>query len=492
MRHISLQAGVLFVLTVCISTLAVGTFVYAGQADQASKPIEQTSTLPATSTAVQIPTRISTKVLTKVPTEASTIVSTVRATSTAVSTAQTKSTPIVSTIPSITLTQTVPITRTAADGRNPCEEGDYLDLETDACEPLDKAFGFDFAAFDSVLPADSYTLEECTSDALSDLLMEIEDSGGTVFIPACELTVERKLFISSNTLIQGAGIGETILQVADDFTEVALQARHAKNVIVRDLTLDGAASASMLLSAWYADNILFERIEARNAEGSGLNYRYATNVTVRYSQSYGHKKWHGIASKDCFPSSSSRNSDEVDCQAQFDAKATEVDETPGVLWSNNVALYSNDLYDNGDYGLDSHASLSEVAGNWIRNNRYGAKFPDGSNLWIHNNRIEESSRWGLFLYNTVDIEEQVSSNIAFYNNNMGANGIAQIRVKSPAKDIFLLDNSYEGRLNMIQNKGGKVYRCTGTDDVSLFSYGSRPESADKVACNLTDVASIFE
>lgn len=385
----------------------------------------------------------------------------------------------------------LPQNQTGEGAANPCAEGEFLNLQTDACQPLDTEFGFDAALFAENVGPDEFTLDECSDDALQTLLDGLGPEGGTVRLPACTMAVDRKLFVPSNVVIQGAGVGETVLQTDASFDETLLQVRHASNVIVRDLTLDGGGGGHLLLSAWYADNVLFERIEARNANGTGINFRYTQRITVRYSSSHGNGTWHGIASKDCFPGD--EEMDDIDeCIAQFREKSGEVEETPGVLWSENFAIYSNRLYDNGGYGLDLHASRGEVAGNVMDSNGYGSKFPDSSNLWIHHNRISGSRWWGVFLYGTVDIDVLASHHLLFYGNTFGRNGIVQMRVHAPVRDVYLIHNDYTSLLNARYVKGAKLYLCEDGEDARIFTYGVRATAINPEQCTMESASTVFE
>lgn len=373
---------------------------------------------------------------------------------------------------------------------NPCPEGQFLNLQTEACQPLDKSFGFDADIFAENIGTAEFTLEECTDDALQELLDAVEGTGGTVTIPACTMQVDRKLFVPSNVVLQGAGVGQTVLQTDASFDETVLQVRHASNVIVRDITLDGGGGGHLLLSSWYADNVLFERIEARNARGTGINFRYTQRITIRYSSSRNNGTWHGIASKDCFPGDEEQ--DDIDeCIAQFEEKADEVAETPGVLWSENFAIYSNNLSNNGGYGLDLHASRGEVAGNLMENNGYGSKFPDSSNLWIHHNRISGNRWWGTFLYGTVDIEERASRQLLFYANTFGRNGILQMRIHAPVRDVYLMLNEYTSFLNARYVSGAQLYLCQNGADTRVFTYGTRPIGINPTQCTLENASTVF-
>ena len=370
---------------------------------------------------------------------------------------------------------------------NQCPDGQFLDIGADVCRPLVKKFGFDQALFDRNVGSKKFTLRSCTSNALVELLEDIGPAGGVINIPACKLVVNRKIFLPSNVIFQGAAVGKTLFQAASGFDETMIQVKRGSNVIVRDLTLDGARSAHLLLSAWYADNVLFERVEARNAGGSGIHFRYAKRITIRYSESHAHRQWHGIGSKDCFPARATEP-DVEECDKQVGAAGTV---RPGVAWSTDYAIYSNKLHGSGEYGIDTHASNGEIAGNRIYGNRYAAKFPDASRLWVHHNELSGSQRWGIFIYSTLDIAERAPHDIAIYANTIGSNGLLQLRVAAPATDVYLLHNDYQALANVYRISGAQVYRCRGSEDSAIFTYGRRPSFATTSQCRLGAVGKLF-
>ncbi|MEZ4706086.1 MAG: glycosyl hydrolase family 28-related protein [Caldilineaceae bacterium] len=367
-----------------------------------------------------------------------------------------------------------------------------MELSAKSCRQLDQSFGFDQKLFEQNVGSQEFTLPQnkCTLAALQALLAAVGPDGGVIQIPACTLRVDQRIFLPSNVIFQGAGIGKTIFQAAADFDDTVMQVRHGSNVIIRDLTVDGGESAHLLVSAWYADNVLVERIEARHANGSGIHFRYAQRITVRYSESHHHKQWHGISSKDCFPTKSNV-ADAQECSQEFLENARNGNTEPGVLWSENYAVYSNNLHDNGDYGLDLHASTGEVAGNRIQDNVRGSKFPDAANVWIHHNQIAGSSWWGLFFYNTVDIGERASHNIAFYANTIGRNGLVQARIEKPAANIYFIDNTYTSLVNVVRNESA-IYRCADTHDEGVFVYGTPFKEATAAQCKLSAIGKLFD
>ena len=379
-----------------------------------------------------------------------------------------------------------------AASSTPCPEGQFMDLTAKSCRQLDQNFGFDQTLFEQNLGSQKFALpqNQCTITDLQALLDAVGPTGGVIQIPACTIRVSQRIFLPSNVIFQGAGVGKTVFQATADFDDTVMQVRNGSNVIIRDLTVDGAGSAHLLVSAWYADNVLIEHIEARNSNGSGIHFRYAKRITIRYSESHHHKQWHGISSKDCFPNKNTVD-DAQECSAEFLENARNGDTEPGVLWSENYAVYSNNLHDNGDYGLDLHASSGEVAGNLVQDNVRGVKFPDAAHVWIHHNGIAGSSWWGMFFYNTVDIAERASHNIAFYANTIGQNGLVQARIEKPAINIYFIDNTYTSFINVMRNQSA-IYRCADTQDESVFVYGTRFKEASPAECKLSAIGKLFD
>lgn len=374
---------------------------------------------------------------------------------------------------------------------NPCPEGEFQALPNKTCRTLDKSFGFDAAQFLENWGEAKYVLSSCNASALIRLLTQIDREGGTVTLPACTLRVDKTIRIPSHVLLQGQGAGKTKLVAADGFSDTMVQVRNASHVIVRDLTIDGSHQAHALASSWYADNVLFERLDAKNAAGNGIHFRYARRISIRYSSSHGHTKWHGIASKDCFPRRDDR-ADDLECREQFDAKRGDDVEAPGVLWSEDYAIYSNKLYGNGDYGLDTHASRGEIAGNLVVDNGRGAKFPDASRLWIHHNKIASNGGWYAFIYSTLDIDTRAPRQIAIYANEIGNNRFLQARFEKPASQIYLIYNKYSSGVNVFRNANASVFACPGSPDSNIFIVGRRLAAASQEQCRLQEIEDIFD
>lgn len=365
---------------------------------------------------------------------------------------------------------------------NVCPEGQYLDLTTDYCRNLDKNFGFDANDFAHAFPDGLYVVDSCTEGGLRSALDKVEDGGGgTVQLPACTINVDSPISLPNNLIIQGKGPQKTVIKATSGLEgNNLISIKHGTNVIVRDMSIDGDGHAERALLAWYTDNILFERLELINNDSSGMVFRYTSRITIRYIESYNNRENHGIGSKDCFD------------ETLEGCKDSAGDVSPGVLWSQDFAIYSNNLHHNGKYGLDSHADYGEIAGNLLENNGYGSKFPDASYVWIHRNRFNNNGDWGTHIYTTLKIPEQDPQNIVFYENEFAGNGDYPIIAASPSKNIYMMANRYQNNSpNKMRIDEVTVYVCSGTEDAALAVDGTDTKTASAAQCDTSSVAHLF-
>ena len=366
---------------------------------------------------------------------------------------------------------------------NECPEGQFLDLGSGTCRNLVKEFGF--RPFQPRPFAGEVSLSQCKYTALANLVDQMGRSGGTILLPPCIIEIDKPLTIPDNTILQGVGIGKTILIAAKGFEGNMLRIKQAENVIIRDLTLDGNRTYSTNILINSARNVLLERIEAHNTKRTGITFRYTRNITIRYSASHDHATWHGIGSKDCFPKGDTDELKECELAAG--------DVSPGSLWSQNYAIYSNRLYKNADYGLDSHASYGEIAGNVIIGNERGTKFPDASQLWIHHNLIADNNDWGTRVYSTLKIPEKRPRQIVYFENLFQANRGYPVNLSNPTSNLYLIANRYLGnqpqRLSISE---AEVYTCPGTQDSQIAIRGRALRLTSNAKCNLENIEQIFE
>ncbi len=361
---------------------------------------------------------------------------------------------------------------------NPCSEGEFYDLSASTCRPLCKPdLGFDINRFNQASSSTVYTLNQCTYTDLNNLLNSIGSQGGIVQLPACTITISGKIWLNENTILQGAGIGNTVIQAAPGYSGHMFEMRKIKNSVLRDLTIDGNGQHVLCAITWYCDNVLIERVEAKNSARTGIDFRYSKNVTIRYCSAHGAGAYHGIASKDC--SNANPKPDHDDCSNEAG------NTSPGVLWTTSYALYSNDTYNNGDHGFLSHALNGEIAGNRAANNGYGAKFFDGENVLIHHNKFEGNADYGTSINFSIDIPERLPRNLVFFENEYLNNGSQPFKISgwSTATNgyldgitgIYLLNNYFAGNTpNEIRNvtKPGVLKICMGSQEDQLPYYGT--------------------
>lgn len=387
---------------------------------------------------------------------------------------------------------------------NPCEDGFYYDLSSNSpfnlCKPLERPVGFARLEAEAALPSSVLALATCSASSLTGLVATLaQTGGGTIRLPECTLILDRSILLPSNTVLQGAGENRTVLVAAPGFDQEMIRVAQARNVVVRDLTLDGRSSAAFGLRIEYSDNVLAERLEARSVVRNGLHFSNSTRVTLRYNRSHGQALYSGLSSKDCYAESIRDLAGDpalVVTQALCEDHILDLARRhgglgPGALWTSDYSVYSNFLHDNADYGLVLHGGRGEVAGNLVSGNRECMKFPDASDVWVHHNACIENHLFGAHVY--AVIVDRFPSNILFYENVLTRNGEYALRLEG-ARNIYLVNNHYEdnglcaapcesqsapgGDALLVAAKDfgptlltPSVFACPGSQDVDLPAYG---------------------
>ncbi len=321
----------------------------------------------------------------------------------------------------------------------PCSGDQFYRLKSKECKPL-KNPSWGFAGFE--VPSENvYTLQDqnCTQEALKSIIDNLPKEGGKIILPECTILMQDGIVLPSNVILEGAGVGKTILSNRGD-SAVSL---HGENIIVRNFTLEGnSASLNGINGYRTKGNVLVEFIEARNFksdQGSGISFLTVdtlenSRVTIRYCDTS--NSLHGIAVK--------------------------------VHTSAKMLIYSNQAYSNSNYGIDmSTTSDIEVAGNYLHDNYVaGAKSPLADNIIYHHNDVN---------FNGKSPTKFDNAGLVY----MGSNPTATIIVEN----------------NNLSNNGGKAFECwnakfnhlilrdnivTGSLDVNGYSIGI-------VGVNLVDV-----
>lgn len=325
---------------------------------------------------------------------------------------------------------------------NPCAEGEFLDLRASVCRKLDRPdLGFDAVRFEAGQDTSRVIQSACDETAFEDALAAAQ-GGGTVQLPACTMEVGR-VNIPSQVVIEGAGVGQTILRgggCVNASPKRILLVQNQADVVIRNLSMDAGGANCVMLEVERSTNVLIERIEIYNSTEVGMRFKNGVrNITIRYADIYGNGEFHGIGSKDC-PSGATL----VDC--------------PPESWSSSYAIYSNRLHNHDDHGLNLHGLNGEVAGNLSYYNHHAGKFFDAQCVWVHHNYFRSVQDWAIFVAPTLDIPERASHDLYFYKNQYVGTpadtfswGITYTgdNVTLPLEryiNIYAMDNEYAGRL----------------------------------------------
>ncbi|MEM1269125.1 MAG: T9SS type A sorting domain-containing protein [Bacteroidota bacterium] len=415
---------------------------------------------------------------------------------------------------------------------DPCPAGEFYDLPERACRTRDTSYGFDESSFPALTSLDLINFATCPTRAqLADSL-----ASGDVYVKLpdnCEISGDELVDVESNTIIEGAGVGRTILRGGDfSLAGLDLYTNSPDNVIIRDLTVDAKDNISRenprTIFAAYADNLWFNRLEVLS-NGSGVHANNAINVTLSHLASH-HNAVHGIASKDC------HHADAEGRPSPF----TQADaDTLNCNWSQDFAILSNYAFQNGSVGvggdgIDSHASYAEIAGNVVQNNIGSFKIAEiAHHVWAHDNLIK-GNEWasravkiatqfnGFFDVPAMD-STLASYNVAFYKNEVADNAGFAYRVER-VRNLYLIENTYSNNNTLphptwtdsafAQGDSGllislrpdlqpqtSMFVCSGTEDVTVLKVETDPYSAtipvttlsaSDSRCNLANISSIFD
>jgi hypothetical protein len=355
---------------------------------------------------------------------------------------------------------------------NACPEGQYLDLQS-ACAPLirpDSGFGrTDFLAAFEPFASNVQLLSQCDEAELqAALAAAAQAGGGIVAIPACTISISTRLEVPSNTILRGSG--PTTRLVAVPGFAVHMLNVESQNVVIQDLSLVGSAAFGKGLVIRHSRNVLVERMNIHAFGHSNLVFRNSRGITIRYTQSTSAREFHGIESKDCTTRDPAIPDD-------YECNVAALPVLYGETFTVDYSVYSNFIANNGDHGLDIHASGGEIAGNFSLGNTYAAKFPDAMNVLIHHNRFD--SGLGLKFYNTYSIPGRWVRDIVLYRNEFRiVDGDYTFRGDPGIEEIYVIDNQYDSQdWHLIVNPSDTLYACAQTQDVEEVTYTFHPSRA---------------
>ncbi len=256
-------------------------------------------------------------------------------------------------------------------------------------------------------PENLYTMQSCEESELERLIRDLPSAGGKIVMPECTINTTNGIVLPDNVILEGAGMGKTILSNRGD-SAVSL---HGENIIVRNFTVEGnSASLNGINGYRTKGNVLVEFIEAKNFksdQGAGISFLTQdilpnSRVTIRYSSVS--NSLHGIDIK-------------VHTRAQ-------------------MLVYSNQAFDNGNYGIDLSTNEDiEIAGNYLHDNYVaGAKSPSADNIIYHHNDIN---------FNGKASAKQDNAGLVYMGSNPDA--------------VIIVEN------NDLSHNGGKAFECWSAD-----------------------------
>jgi hypothetical protein len=255
--------------------------------------------------------------------------------------------------------------------------------------------------------------------------------GGTLKLqPGTYFT--NQLWIPSNVVISGAGVGKTVIK-SNGPLEVLRPDRESANIIFRNFTVDASGNTGNGIDIAYGvDNVLVEDVEVFGAGKSNIivwnrdNAETSNNITIRSVKVHGAKLYHGVAGRIV----------------------------------KNMSVSNIEAWDNGGYGIDvSTSDFVEVDRSYVHDNKYGTKFPLTNHLYMHDNRIEDNGEVGIKM-------KRLSADPLYhhYENNVVKNcvGGAVEWPVDPAEATFAefvaRGNVLSGNLfNYFRIRGGKAY-----------------------------------
>jgi len=387
----------------------------------------------------------------------------------------------------------------------------------ETCRDLDTNYGFDLVQFESQVGTAELALgeEDCTEDALRALLDMLDKAGGgTLELPSCEIGLTQPIYVPSRSILQGAGVGQSVLFVQPEWISGGSvvrvydqsylldgwEAAGHDDVVLRDFTVRGLEEvAANNIEVLWSDNVLVERVDSYEAGKSALAFGSSRKLTVRYSTFHHSYLYHGIGSKDCYPDQITLKDDEDGLVSRSDCDGGDPN-----FWAEDYAIYSNQMYNNQGHGLDSHASFGEVAGNLITSNVHSSKFVEPAHdLWVHDTLFDGGEWWGTKISNQYIDETDETMNLSrhvYYRNQFSSNGTYGVRVGEGVSEIYFIQNSYtdNGEDNELRLTcdAGAVIGCSGDGVTESVVAGSEAKrvmlESDDPRCDLDQVGTLFK
>ena len=210
-------------------------------------------------------------------------------------------------------------------------------------------------------------------DSLEDAINSLKSQGGGRLILEEGIYRGRDIKLPKNIVIEGAGIGKTILEATggNHFIEARGadasdrdESNASKNIVIKNLSVDcrKITDYGCLTFNYGVKNVLVDSVEVYGAARNNIsiyNEHWGIDnaqITVKNVISHHTRNYHGIS----------------------------------VRFVKDVMIENNIMYKCEGLGIDvSRGVHTEVVNNTIINTGYGMKFPGSDYIYIHDNYIDE-------------------------------------------------------------------------------------------------------
>jgi len=307
------------------------------------------------------------------------------------------------------------------------------------------------------IPSETVVLTD--GQSIADAITTLRAAGGGTLTLGAGTYVLNQVFIPSNVVIEGAGIGSTILDSGGD--DALLRSDiNAENIIFRDFTLDATGNIQNgLYLQKGVKNVLIEDLEIFGASKSNIivtnrdSEPYVSDhITIQRVETYD-AGIHGIAFKIV------RESRILDIEA----------------------------YGNTGYGIDiSTSDFIEVGNSDVHDNDFGTKYPRTVHVYVHDTTMTDNTSTGIkfnkesgckFYYHFEDNVITNSGNGATeFNDNVTNHTFAELVTR--ANSFASNTNDYwRIRSGIVWNFGDQIN--AGPEDevtVNNFDVGVTPAS----------------
>lgn len=368
---------------------------------------------------------------------------------------------------------------------NPCPDHQYQDLSTEptpVCRDRLTSVGADITTLDALFGGTTEN-PACTLAAINAAIVTVNGAGGGVVnIPSCTLNINDndQILLLSDVILQGAGEGSTIISVVgdEDTGYFPVYLNDLDRVVVQDLTIDLNTSCLMGVRMFDTSDVLLQRLTILNSAENSVSVVSSHDMTFRYLTIDANRS--DLGTGDCDPNFVSHGLGLKSCFSysgcSFPLRRT--------TYSHHLSAYSNDIDDTDGYCWDNHADFSEIMGNTCTGSRWGVKYPNSGDHFMHHNIVEDIDQ-GRYVFQIYDepTGEEVGSpannadDVVIFSNIFRMNWDQFVRFDSPTGELWLLGNSWAStRVNMGFGQGdttweGTLYYCAGSQEESERTAG---------------------